>query len=329
MGPLRRLLDKEKVDCAYVLHTYHQLGTRLLSVLDERRIPTVLSLHDYKAGCPNYRFYSEKSGLRCTRCLGDQKRFLAGPIVERCWNGSALAGLALSIDTAFARQRGDYQSPSIVTVLNELQREAVIGAGVSPERIVRSFHPVAVEDAPPRESRDGSVLYVGRLAPEKGVDDLVAACALTGQRLIVAGDGRERPLLASAAAKWNVDAQFLGRIGSDDVRALMRSCGMMAVPSVWDEVWPFTVLEGIACGIPIVATNVGGMSEQLAHGRGLLVSPRSPEGLAQALQEVANNPIAAFARAEVARRYARDEWTNDRWGRHILDLLDQARSSFA
>ena len=84
---LAALLDAERIDAAYVLHVYHQLGTVVLNDLADRGIPTVLSLHDYKIGCPNYRLFSERTGRICTRCLAGKGAAIWGPVVEGCWVG--------------------------------------------------------------------------------------------------------------------------------------------------------------------------------------------------------------------------------------------------
>ena len=66
---LDRLLRDEKIDAAHVVHGYHQLGTSFLRLLERRGIPTVLSLHDYKLGCPSYRLFDDRTQSICTKCL--------------------------------------------------------------------------------------------------------------------------------------------------------------------------------------------------------------------------------------------------------------------
>src|SRR6185437_7271716 len=73
---LDRLLRDQHIDAAHVVHGYHQLGTSFLRLLERRGIPTVLSLHDYKLGCPSYRLFDDRRQEICTKCIDHRSGFL-------------------------------------------------------------------------------------------------------------------------------------------------------------------------------------------------------------------------------------------------------------
>jgi glycosyltransferase involved in cell wall biosynthesis len=124
------------------------------------------------------------------------------------------------------------------------------------------------------------VLCIARLSPEKGVDVLLKAMAsLPEARLLIAGDGPERAAL-EASAPANVT--FLGF--RQDVPALLTEATVVAVPSR-QEGLGLAALEAMAAGVPVVASDVGGLREVvLADKTGLLVPPDAPEALASALR---------------------------------------------
>src|SRR4051812_20992117 len=127
---LQHILDEVRIDAVHVLHAYHQLGMQFMGELRRRNIPTVLSLHDYKVSCPNYRFFSERSGKLCTKCLDHDSGFVWAPATERCWSGSAAAGVFLSLEAVVNASRKTYaKDPGAVIYLNNLQRESLLARG--------------------------------------------------------------------------------------------------------------------------------------------------------------------------------------------------------
>lgn len=311
---LRRLLDEVEIDAAHVVHAYHHLGTTFLSLLERRGIPVVLSLHDYKIGCPNYRLYSERTGAICTICIDRPGAWAWAPARERCWDSSALAGLTLSAEAVVSRGYGTYRrSAGAVVVLNELQRRAAEAAGIAPDRVHRVPNFFELGDPPARDRRS-HVLYVGRLVPEKGVDMLIRACAAARLSLRVVGEGRSRAALEALARELDADVRFLGFMSGTAVQEEMATASVLAVPSLWHEVWPFVVLEAWNAGLPVVGAALGGLPEQLGGGRGFLCPPGDVPAWSDTLGRLVTSDRqhgeTAVARA---RAYTREELSRERW----------------
>jgi glycosyltransferase involved in cell wall biosynthesis len=320
---LRKVLDDFKPEAAYVLHVYHQLGTVLLNDLRAAGIPTVLSLHDYKVACANYRLYSERTGTICTKCLDSNSAPFYAPISEGCWGGSRVAGAALVAESIMTRARRSYNRPQVVTVLNDLQNSALKVAGVDDAKVVRIPHPVTLHAE--RENYGGNhFLYLGRLVPEKGVDVLIRAAAAAKVSLRVVGDGRQRIELEELARDVGADVQFLGSASREEVRRELADARALVVPSTWHEVSPLVVYEAIASDVPVVATRVGGMVDQLDDNRGFLVEAGSVEALAGSLREVVRDPEIARLRSRNARKHASIYWTQDAWDQNMRDAFAQA-----
>jgi glycosyltransferase involved in cell wall biosynthesis len=157
--------------------------------------------------------------------------------------------------------------------------------------------PNGVDLPPPRRRSTGRTrfaLYAGRLAPEKGIEELVAATA--GLPLVVAGDGPLRPLVPDA----------LGFVVHDELARLYERAAVVVLPSR-EEGLPLSLLEAMAHSCPIVATRVGGIPQLVEHGRtGLLVPPRSPRTLRFAIETLLENH-AFGARLGRAARFRVEE----------------------
>ena len=128
--------------------------------------------------------------------------------------------------------------------------------------------------------------FVGRLSPEKGADNLIRAFqSLPGseQYLVIVGDGPQKPQLIELAANNN-NIKFLGY--REDVAAIMKICTLVCVPSL-EEGQGITVLEAMACGIPVLASDAGGLKETTADGKRAVQVPAGDQAaLIQKLQEL-------------------------------------------
>lgn len=310
---LEALLDAEPIDAAYVLHVYHQLGTTVLPLLRRRGVPILLSLHDYKLGCPSYRLFDERTGRICTQCLDRAHAYLWAPAARRCWGGSALGGLALSAEAATTRLTRAYRCADIVLVVNELLRHGVIRAGVDPSRIRMLPHPVALPGTPPPREPGQWALYVGRLVPEKGVDVLVRAAAGSGVPVRVVGDGRSAGDLRALRDRLGAPVTFVGALGRAGVEGEMRRAAMLVVPSVWHEIWGLVINEAIANRLPVVASAVGAIPGILGQGRGVLVPPGDAEALGGAMARLLVDPRQGEQAAERAWDFAAAELTPAQW----------------
>ncbi|WP_259403685.1 glycosyltransferase [Microbispora sp. H10949] len=165
------------------------------------------------------------------------------------------------------------------------------------------------------------LLSVGRLVPRKGVETTILALQyLRDAELVVAGGPpaaelhrdpevtRLRWLAAQAGVSDRV--RFLGRVERDRLPALMRSAtAVVSVP--WYEPFGMVALEAMACGVPVVASAVGGQRETVVNNvTGVLVPPRRPAVLARALRRLIDDPVrrTAYGIAGADRARARYNW---------------------
>ncbi len=198
----------------------------------------------------------------------------------------------------------------------DLDRVDVVPCGVD----VRHFTPAAapLDDPPRREPY--RVVSVGRLVPRKGYATTVEALVdLPGVELVVAG-GRvdtgtvevEQLRLEALAEGLGVAdrVHFVGQVGHFLMPALLCTADVV-VCAPWYEPFGLVPLEAMACGVPVVASAVGGMLDSVAEGRtGLLVPPQDPAALAAAVRGLLADPAlrAAYGRAGVRRARSRYSW---------------------
>jgi glycosyltransferase involved in cell wall biosynthesis len=154
---------------------------------------------------------------------------------------------------------------------------------------------------------NGSIVFVGRLSPEKDLDTLLEAVALLRQRgsstpLHIAGDGPERSRLERLCAERQLhdSVRFLGAVRN--VPGLLATAGLLVLPSLSEGI-SLALLEAMASGVPVVATRIGGNAEVIEDERtGLLIPTRDPEALAGAIHRLQADPSAATRLAVAARQ---------------------------
>jgi glycosyltransferase involved in cell wall biosynthesis len=166
----------------------------------------------------------------------------------------------------------------------------------------------AFEPVPPASliTESPVVLCVANLIAYKGHRFLLDGIARLQEQghactLALVGDGPERPALEAQAGRLGIDARFLG--ARRDVPALLARADVFVLSSL-HEGMSNAVMEAMAAGRPVVATEVGGSGE-LLRGRGVLVPPADPDALADGLRQVLTDPRSARRLAERAREWSR------------------------
>jgi phosphatidylinositol alpha 1,6-mannosyltransferase len=198
-----------------------------------------------------------------------------------------------------------------------VDRVALWGRGVDGIR----FAPHKRSDAWRARIAPGETIvgYVGRLAPEKQVEDLVALRGIPGIRLVIVGDGPSRPMLEQLMP----DAVFLGHLQGDDLAAAMASFDVFVHPGE-SETFGQTIQEAQASGVPVVATGRGGPLDLVRSSiDGWLYRPGDADDLRARVADLAGDPAKRRAFADSARGAVSGRtWTH--LGDRLLEHYDRA-----
>ena len=201
----------------------------------------------------------------------------------------------------------------------------MVSAAVYPDRM-RVLDNFTTIPASTRPDAGEGLLFFGRLSHEKGVDVLIDAYRIVAERqpgglppLHIAGEGPDGDQLRAPAVGTGLDIRFHGRLAKPDLTRLLLSSRASVVPSRWYENQPLSVLESLASGVPVVATNLGGLPDLVQHGRtGLIVEAESSTALASALEEDLRKPDLADAHGKAARREAETRFNPEL---HVAEIL--------
>jgi glycosyltransferase involved in cell wall biosynthesis len=204
--------------------------------------------------------------------------------------------------------------------------------------------PYTAELAPPETSAraqngERSILFVGRLIERKGVAHLVRALGTVRRtvpaRLVVVGDGPERGTLERLAAATGVapHVDFRGRVSDEELRQAYASADVFVLPSVLDqrqdtEGLGVVLLEAMNYGVPVVASNIGGITDIVQHeSTGLLVPPGDEHALASALTQLLRDPELARTLGAGGSRLLRETFSWDAIVRRWEDVYARVQRS--
>jgi glycosyltransferase involved in cell wall biosynthesis len=276
---LGELIASELPEVAHFTNTFPLISPSAYYACRNARVPVVQSIHNYRLICPAATLW--RDGSTCEECVDHS---LLRSIQHACYRNSRSASAVLATMLAVHRRCGSYSNlVDRYIALTEFARNKLIAGGLPGERI--SIKPNFVEPDPGlREGSGDYALFAGRLTEEKGVHTLLDAWKRLGPevRLHIAGDGPLRDALAHRIDSEGIaGATLLGSLSREELMSELRGARMLVFPSEWYEGMPMAIVEAFACGVPTIASRLGGMQEMIDDGKnGLLVAPADPEDLA-------------------------------------------------
>jgi glycosyltransferase involved in cell wall biosynthesis len=300
---LAQLIDNFRPDVIHSHNTFPLVSPSLYWTAERFGVPVVQTLHNFRFICVNALFLRE--GNVCEKCMG---RFPWPGVVHACYRGSRPASAAVAGMLALHRAMGTFRDRvTRYIALNEFSRKKFIESGLPEDRIV--VKPNFVDLPHPSDEPRSGLLFVGRLSTEKGVAVLARAAALQpAAQIRVAGEGPDAVLL-----KGTSGVTQLGHISSEIVREEMNRSVALIVPSICYENFPRTIVEAFACGLPVIASRIGGLPDIVEEGKtGLLFEPRSPEDLANKMQWALTHPQEMAAMGVEARLRYESHFTAER-----------------
>jgi glycosyltransferase involved in cell wall biosynthesis len=296
---LRVLFRETRPHVVHFHNTFPLISPAAYYAARREGIPVVQTLHNYRWFCCNAVFFID--GKVCQACLGRAVPWRG--VVKRCYRGShvASAGVAAMIGTHKAL--GTWRNAiDTYIALSQASRAKLIEGGLDARRIV--VKPNFVYPDPGEGPGGGGYgLFVGRFSAEKGLLTLLRAWQNPAlrQSLKIIGTG---PMSAEveAAAAGNPNIELLGQCPPDVVYDTLGRADLLIVPSECFETFGRVVAEAFAKGTPVLAADIGGLSEIIADGEnGLLFTPGDADDLA----EKAHRLLADPTRLQQMRRRAR------------------------
>lgn len=316
-GEIKELIKKERPDIAHIHNIFILLTPSVYDALSDEDIPIVQTLHNYRLVCANGLFYRDNK--ICEECIDGN---FTPSIIHHCWRNSFIltSFIKKMLDAHF--KKGTFkQKIDAYIALSEFSKNKFIEAGLLREKIFIKPNFTEVYAAE-RDGFDNYALFAGRLANYKGLNTLISAYQRlgAGYNLKVIGDG---PLLNGLKqnSERMKNVQLLGRLPTDTVIEYIKKSSFLIFPSECYENMPRVILESFACGVPVLASNIGAIKELIKDRiTGLLFKAGDIEDLATKIKELIDNKELLIQMGRNARRDYEENYTVEKNYKILMDI---------
>ncbi len=295
------ILRREHIDVAHIHNTHLVISPSVLWACKDNGVPVVQTLHNYRLLCASSNFY--RNGHVCEECVSHG---LSRAVRRGCFQQSRARTSGVVANIAVHRALGTWQKiVDTYIALTPFAKQKFVEGGLSAEKIVVKPNFVS-PDPGYSEQRGDYLIYVGRLTPEKGVHTLIKAMRHVAPEipLLIVGDGPARPRLEQEiAASGLQNVTLLGQRARSETLSLIKAARLLVFPSEWYETFGLTIVEAMACGVPVIASRIGVVTDTITDGvTGLLFAPGDHHALADTIARAWNDPAGMRPIGRNARR---------------------------
>lgn len=260
---MTKALEEFKPDIVHINNFQRQLSASIIDAIKEKNIPIVMTAHDLNPICPASIMLF--NGEVCDDCI---TKGYAQCIKKKCVKGSTLKSALGVIEKKYYDFHKVFRKINCIISPSEFNKNQLINGRLKYNKIV------ALHNFVNESKRDDYVLgdyafYLGRLSKEKGILNLIEAIGdIPNAKLLIAGDGPERERIEEYINEHKLDSRItlLGYQNQDSIHKYITNSRFVVIPSICNENCPYSVLEAMEIGKPIVASRIGGIPELIADG---------------------------------------------------------------
>ncbi len=259
---MTKALDEFKPDIVHINNFQRQLSASIIDAIKEKNIPIVMTAHDLNPICPaSIMLYD---GKPCEDCL---TKGYTQCIKKKCNKGSTLKSIIGYAEKKYYDAHKIFKKIDCIISPSEFNKNQFIKGKLNCNEI-KVLHNFVNESEHKEYVLGDYAFYFGRLSKEKGILNLVEAIKdLPNSKLLIAGDGPERGNIESYIKEYKLDDRItlLGYQNQDNIREYIRNSRFIVVPSIWYENCPYSILETLEIGKPVIGSQIGGIPELIVN----------------------------------------------------------------
>jgi len=305
---LSHLVHATCPDVVHFHNTFPLISPSGVHAVKSLNVPVVVTLHNYRLTCAAATHF--RAGHVCLDCVGKLVPWPA--VAHNCYRqdrGASAVVAGLQVGSRMVRTWS--HKVDALIVLSEWMRGVLEAGGLPHEKlhIKANFLP---DPGMGKEGRERA-LFVGRLTSEKGVDTLLSGWRrLSDIPLDIVGSGPLEKTIRKMVVEQGLEhVRVLGQITHEEVIAVMKRARLLIVPSIAFEGLPMTIIEGFACGTPVVASAIGAPWEMVGQHAGAVFKTGDPDDLRRVVRTLWTDDgrlerMRQFGRREYERVYSPD-----------------------
>jgi len=283
---LEKLILHVNPDIAHLHIFYGNLTSSILPILKKYKIPTVMSVHEYRMLCPT-SLMLDQSNTPCELCA-EGNYFHA--IEKKCNKGSLPKSIVSAAECYIRDNFFSYENfiDYFIMVSKFIENKHLEYKPNLKNKILQLYNFIDLNCYSSPLAIGKYYLYIGRLSNEKGIETLIQAFSSFPNLILkIVGDGQIRAKLESCVVKNNLNnIEFLGYLSQEEIKKLQSEAKFIIVPSECYENNPLVIIESLAMSKPIIGANIGGIPELINEGyNGFLFTPKNIKSLIFTIQK--------------------------------------------
>lgn len=320
---MTEVLEDFKPDIVHINNFQRQLSESIIDAINEKNIPIVFTAHDLEAVCPNKTMLDENKEI-CELCKSGK---YTNCIKKKCIKSSLLKSILGAVETNYYRTKKVYTEKidKIVTP-SRFYKKQLIDYGVKSNRIIALCNFLDTNKYNIKTKDNGYALYFGRLSKEKGILNLIEAFSyIKNQNLHIAGDGPEREKIEKIIKDRHLEnnIKLLGFLNQKEMQEEIANCKFVVVPSIWYENCPYSILETLATGKPVIGADIGGIPELVKDKEnGLIYRYNSSDELETKIKLLFENQELVEEYGTKAKKIAQKEYSREEYYNQIIKIYE-------
>ena len=313
-----------KPDIIHVNNFQRQLSSSIIDAANKMNIPVVFTAHDEQPICPAITMLDNKNNI-CEDCI---KGKYINCIKKNCIKNSKLKSVLGAIEGYYYRNKKIYTKKiqAIITPSRFL-KEKLIEDGIPQEKISVITNFIDINQYNLETKDDGYALYFGRLSKEKGILNLIEAFSnLTCGKLYIAGEGEEKDNIEIMLREKKLEdrVKLLGLLNKEQMKEQIKNCKFVVVPSIWYENCPYSIIEALTIGKPVIGANIGGIPELVRDGEnGFTYEYNNVQELAKQMRKLFEDAELVKHMGENAKQKAKEMYSKDKYYDEIIKLYEE------
>ena len=319
---MEEAIKEFRPDVIHFNNFQRQLSASVVEAGWNAKIPMIFTAHDMEAVCPNKDMLY--NGRICDDCI--TKGYMSC-IKKKCIKNSKLKSILGVIEMKYYKVHSIYEKFNYIVSPSEFMKKCLLNGGVKNQNI-EVIHNFSNATNCNNEINGDYIFYFGRISKEKGIFNLIGAVKKCEEvKLLIAGTGPEEEKIKKYIKENKMESRvvLLGYLNQDEIRERIEKCRFVVIPSIWYENCPYSIIETLEIGKPIIASEIGGIPEIVENEKnGLLYRYDSVDDLADKINELYYNQEKINKMKEESKNKFKMEHTEDVYYQKIMKIYKNA-----
>lgn len=318
---IKKLIELTNPDIAHLHVFQHQITPSVIHEIKRHNIKIVNTIHDLKVICPNYKMLNNK-GI-CEECKGGK---YYNCVKNKCMKNSRLNSIVAMNEAYINKFIKSYEYVDKFICPSKFYMKKLNEFGIDKNKLV--YVPNFIDESEYKydTQEENYFLYVGRLIEEKGIDMLIEAMKNVAEStLVIVGTGPLEEEIHEKINNYNIkNIKMMGFLNKEKVRELLYKCRFVVIPSIWYENCPMAVLEAMACGKPVIGSNLGGIPELVINNiNGLIFKNNSITDLADKINALNGNKDMRMQMGKMGREMIENIYNKEKHVEKIKEIYKE------